>query len=196
MTNNLEYIKKWQGENKERVKEYKENYRRKNGRISMEDRPDCSNYLGIYITQRKIANIILPIILGHVIEEMSLYNVGFDFICKNDKGTQNVEVKGRRLIDNKWWYSVLYNKLADYFLFIAFNNENSEEKLKVLHVWLFHKFDMIRTQQIGSRYIMDKFYKRNHLKLSDGSKRIIELSKYDYIKDPKVKDVLDKIVLE
>lgn len=176
---------------------YQENYRRKMGSFPMEDYPDCADYLGIFIGQRKIAKVVLPIILGEIIREMSLDNPGFDIICKNDKyGNIKVDVKSKRLIDNKWDIPVLYNNITDYFLCIAFNNESNGEKLKVLHIWLFHKFDMIRTQQIGSRYIMDKFCKRNYLKLSNGSKRIIELSKYDYINDPKVKIELDKIVLE
>ena len=39
---------------------------------------------------------------------------------------------------------------------------------------------------------MDKFYNRNHLKLSNNSKRLLELNKYDY----KVIDCLTKINLK
>lgn len=51
----------------------------------MSDNIDCSEYLGVYIAERKIARKILLDIFGNIDEEIPYGNPGFDFVCDRNK---------------------------------------------------------------------------------------------------------------
>lgn len=86
----------------------------------------CATFLGIHVAERVLSHVFKNV------ERMSSGNPGFDFIC--GKGYK-VDVKSAciRRNRNAWGYNINCNKIADYFLFIAFDNRSD---LKPLHIWL------------------------------------------------------------
>ena len=88
--------------------------------------PNCSSYLGIHIAERVLSKIFKNV------ERMSVINPGYDFICnKNYK----IDVKSATM--NKkydfWKFSIKKNKIADYFLCLAFDNRYD---LNPQYLWL------------------------------------------------------------
>jgi len=103
----------------------------------MSENEDCATYLGIHIAERILSKIF------ENVTRMSINNRGYDFICK--KGYK-IDVKSATLgnspnTDNRWYFSINYNDIADYFLLIGFDNR---ESLEPMHIWLFRKDDMMR----------------------------------------------------
>ena len=132
---------------------------------------DSSSYLGVHIGERKIARIILPMILGNVKKEMVYGNPGFDFIVEGYKEDIKVDIKSRKLSDNRWSFMIRHNNISDYFLLIGFDNR---ENLYCMHIWLFHRDDIIRK---GS-----KFWKREIFSIANTPKGLKEFEKYEYTK--------------
>ena len=87
---------------------------------------NCSNYLGITIAEQILAKIFKNVVV------MPSHNKGFDIICNQGykidikSATHNKKGKG-------WMFSIKHNKIADYFLCLAFDNR---EDLNPLHLWL------------------------------------------------------------
>jgi len=133
----------WRSKNKERIRLQNKNWHLKNpghgttfydhksGRTRpMSDAKDCSYYLGVYIAERVLSKFFDNMI------RMPSNNPGFDFTC--GKGFKiNVKSSVLHLYEEKnsprWMFSVKYNKTADYFLFLAFDNRQS---LEPQHIWL------------------------------------------------------------
>jgi hypothetical protein len=71
-------------------------------------------------------------------------NPGFDWICKNG---DKIENKSACLKDgnSRWTFNVKYNKIADWFIFSAWDNRDS---LTPLYVWILHKNDMVRGRKV------------------------------------------------
>jgi len=94
---------------------------------------NCGMYLGCNVAER---------ILGHVFKEvqrMSIKNKGFDFIC--NKGYK-IDSKASCLRkNNTYGFHIKYNKIADYFLLIGFDNRND---LNPKHIWLIKSDEVIR----------------------------------------------------
>jgi len=137
----------------------------------------CSAYLGTVIGERRDARKILPIILGKIIKEMPYGNPGFDFLIDGDI---KVDVKSRRLINNRYDFMIRYNNISDYFLCIGYEEDESGNLIPV-HMWLFKKDEMIRKQEIGSRYIIDKFYRRDTFGISKIPAILDKFRMYDKI---------------
>lgn len=155
----------------------------------MSDNPDCPMHLGIHIAERKYARKILPIIFEDIIKEMPPNNPGFDFICKGD---QKIDVKARMLKNNKWSFPIRYNNIADQFLCIGFNN--NEDKLEPIIILLIHRDEKIRKQEIGNKYKIDKFYRREALGITNNPKYLMEFQIYNKINDERVKKVIEEIM--
>ena len=84
-----------------------------------------SQYLGITVTEKVLSKVFPKV------KRMPYGNPGYDFIC--GKGFK-VDAKAACYNqDGFWTFSIRYNKIADYFACLAFDNRSS---LKPLHFWL------------------------------------------------------------
>ena len=88
-------------------------------------------YLGVYVAERALSKFF------NDIQKMPMNNPGYDYIC--GKGFK-IDVKSSCLHKYKnnrgqmrWQFTIRRNKIADYFLCLAFD---SRESLTPLHVWL------------------------------------------------------------
>ncbi len=101
---------------------------------------ECPLYLGVHIAER-----ILPLIFDNV-ERMPYGNRGYDFICING---YKIDVKSSSLRSNNlWMFGIRKNKIADYFLMIAFDNRYD---LNVMNIWLVKNNKIIRGGKLNER---------------------------------------------
>lgn len=118
----------------ERVKEWM--YR--TGRcLPMEVNEDCASWFGEYISQNYVMKTFEDPI------KMPYGNPGFDWICKRG---ERIDHKGSCLICGNygsphWFFNIMYNNMSDWFILSAWDNRDS---LSPMHVWMFHKNDMVR----------------------------------------------------
>ncbi len=104
-------------------------------------------------------------------------NQGFDWICK--KG-EKMDHKGSCLtyfedVTPIWVYGIGYNNIADWFILSAWDNR---ESLNPLHIWIFHKNDIVRGR---------KFWRRDSFSITNTPEKLKEFEKYE------VTDRLDKL---
>lgn len=189
-----DYIAKRKGY-KDRKEMYNDNYIKNNDNIKYlqqirygspaEFNSNCSNYLGIELGEKIIGRYAIPILIGEIKEEMPNKNHGFDFIAT---GNIKIDVKVRCLQFHKggwigWNYAILYNNIADIFLLIGLDNR---EYLNPLHVWMFHKNDIIRKE---------KFWKRIGFSITDKSEFQKEFKDFEVTKKLiKLKDICRDII--
>jgi len=120
-------------------------------RITGETRPiseakDSSTYLGVYVAEKALSRFF------DTIQRAPRCNRGYDFLC--GRGFK-IDVKSacRRLNSDEipcWYFNIKRNKVADYFLCLAFDDRDN---LNPLHVWL------IPAQDINTKagfYIFDR----------------------------------------
>lgn len=89
------------------------------------DNKECSTYLG------DIAEIILSNIYDNV-KVMPRGNHGYDVICNRDF---KIDIKASASGDKGYWYfNIKKNKVADYFLCIAF--ESRDDLFNPVHLWM------------------------------------------------------------
>lgn len=103
--------------------------RRSNGIVSYKENKNCHAYLGIHVAERVLSNIFKNVV------RMKLGNPGYDFIC--NKGYK-IDVKASTMTKRpdespRWQFGIKNNKIADYFLCLAFDNI---EDLNPRHLWL------------------------------------------------------------
>jgi len=126
--------------------EYVRNKRHEQGiNKPMNENPECSAYLGCYIGEPILEYIY------NIIERKQYGNIGYDYLCnKNYK----IDVKAVCLdtTKNRWEYHIYKNKVADYFLLLAFDNRHD---LNLLHVWLFKGTTKIKNQ-MGNEKLNNK----------------------------------------
>lgn len=85
---------------------------------------NCADYLG------GIAERVLSKIYPNV-RVMPYNNIGFDFICGNG---YKIDAKSSTMRDGeRWSFNINKNKIADYFLLIAFDNRDD---LNPIYLWL------------------------------------------------------------
>lgn len=117
--------------------------------------------------------------MGEIEKEMPLNYPSYDFICK---GGIKVDIKARQMIDNKWQFPIKHNNITDYFILICFDNNDRE--LKILHIFIIGKNDMVRKHTSGKYYRMEKFYNRETISISNDSESTLYFKyfqKYDWI---------------
>lgn len=87
---------------------------------------ECGSYLGIFITEQILAKIFKNV------KKMPQGHVGYDFICGQG---YMVDSKSAATGDKRgfWLFNIEWNKIADYFILVAFNNRKD---LKIEHIWL------------------------------------------------------------
>lgn len=91
----------------------------------MSEAKDSAQWLGIYVAEQVLENYFQDI------EKMPPCNRGYDFKCRLG---YKIDVKAACLRNNEGWYfRIAKNKIADYFLCLAFDNRNA---LTPLHIWL------------------------------------------------------------
>ena len=97
------------------------------------DKPFCNNkehpgYLGVHVAETVLSTIF------EGVTRCKMHNHGYDFVCK--KG-HKIDVKASCVRTNKGWnywqFYIRKNKVADYFLCLAFD---SRESLNPEHLWL------------------------------------------------------------
>lgn len=106
------------------------NLRYRNGSKPMSQNKSCSSYLGIHVAERVLSKVF------DNVKPMSPTNHGFDFICNRGmkidvKSSCNVTKNPKH--SDRWTFTIRKNKIADYFLCLAFDNR---KKLTPLHMWL------------------------------------------------------------
>jgi len=126
----LEKSRKYYSENRNHHKELTYNWRYKNtNTMPMHKATYSSDYLGIYIAEQILSKVFKNV------TRMPNNNPGYDFICSNG---YKIDVKSRCLTPRKnrssvWRFCTRYNKIADYFLCLAFDNRSD---LNIKHLWL------------------------------------------------------------
>ena len=86
---------------------------------------NCSQYLGCYIAEQILSKIFKDV------KVMPQQNHGYDIICNQDK---KIDIKSSATgYKDNWHFNIWRNKIADYFLCIAFDNR---EDLNPVHLWL------------------------------------------------------------
>lgn len=92
----------------------------------MSENKNCPVYLGVHIAEER-----LSLIFDNV-KRMPYGNPGFDFIC--GKGFK-IDVKSSCLSEkyDTWNFALRYNTIANYFLFLAFDNRDD---LNPMHIYL------------------------------------------------------------
>lgn len=113
----------------EKYKERVALYRKNNGGLLASENKDCSSYLGCIISEDILSKVFKDVI------RMPYGNIGFDFLCAKNK---KIDVKSSvcHITSGKsdhWNFGFNKNKIADYFLCIAFDNRKD---LNPLYMWL------------------------------------------------------------
>jgi len=118
------------------------------GGKSMSENKQCSSYLGVHVAERVLARTFKDV------EVMPYGHKGYDFIC--NKGMK-IDVKAACIFRKSskgcsWLFKLKRNKIADYFLCIAFDNR---ENLNPLYLWLLpaHKFNHLTSTTISTSTI-------------------------------------------
>lgn len=102
----------------------------------------CSQYLGIFIGEKVLSKVFKNV------ERMPINHSGYDFICGNGYKI-DVKVSCRRIHKNKsdnWVFNNRQNKIADYFLCMAFNNRDD---LDPEYIWLIPNVDIDNKNSIS-----------------------------------------------
>ncbi len=138
----------------------------------MEFNTDCPSYFGIYIAEKYIIQTFEDPI------HMPPNNPGFDWLCKKKLKIQS---KARCIGYHSCCDSSIFeflikrNSIADWFILSAWDNRDS---LTPLHVWIFHKNDIVRGR---------KFCEFVSLSITNKPEYLKEFEKYE------VTDKLEKL---
>lgn len=117
--------RKWNTANPDKNRAKTMRHRRKNGVKSVAENKDCAPYLGVYVAERVLSSVFKNV------ERMPYNNPGYDFICGNGF---LIDVKASTTRERgDWLFTINQNKIADYFLCIAFDNRTD---LNPLYLWL------------------------------------------------------------
>ena len=160
------------------------------------DNEDYPQYLGNHLAERKYARKILPVILGKIEKEMPINYPEYDFIVEKDTKSITVDVKSRRLSTKykHWNFPIRHNNGTNYFLFLAFNEERLEEKLKLLHILLIRNDEKVRRCS-GNGCKMDILCDREGISISNDPNSAMyfeHFKQYDYIDNQKIKEYLNQ----
>lgn len=124
------YVRNWRKNNPEKTRIQNTNANRARGRLPMSENRKCSQFLGIHVAERVLRNVFKDV------KTMPPNNPGYDFICNHGKKIDVKSACTRIICRNRskhWIYHISTNKIADYFLCIAFDNRKD---LNPLHLWL------------------------------------------------------------
>ena len=118
-------VQQYQKANPDKAKATWTHNNRKHGNRPMSKNKECSAYLGVYVAGGVLSHVFKDV------QRMPNGNPGFNFICNKGK---KISTKSSCLGKyGTWMFSTNHNKIADYFLCLAFD---SREDLNPLHAWL------------------------------------------------------------
>ena len=149
----------------ERNRDYNREHSHDIGRhLPKELNEDCSAYFGDFTESLMIQTF-------EDATRMPYGNPGFDWTCKNGDKIDN---KGRCLTYDKrpgrspkWIFQIDYNNIADWFILSAWDNRDA---LNPLHIWAFHKNDIVRGR---------KFWRREGFTITNIPEVLKELEKWE-----------------
>ena len=189
-----EYMKDYYRNNVEYMREYARERTWKKNSEPMSENKDSSSFFGVFVGEGIFKEYLLTIFEN--VEKMDYGNPGFDFICKNprqdfiDKYPQlkltidseyKIQLEVCCLYDhiNKSSYfkfHVKHNNTPDYYILVGFN---TRECLDILHIWMFHRNDMIRK---GNSYTKkEEFWKRNSITITDDPDYLERFKYYEIV---------------
>lgn len=147
-------------------------------REPMEFNTDCPSYFGIYIAEKYIIQTFEEPI------PMPPNNPGFDWLCKNGLKIQSKArcIGYRSCCDSSIFeFLIKRNSIADWFILSAWDNRDS---LVPLHIWAFHKNDIVRGR---------KFCEFVSLSITNKPEYLKEFEKYEVTdKLEKLKEICDR----
>jgi hypothetical protein len=122
-------IERWRKEHPQQCKIISTRTKRKQGILPMSKNRSCSSFLGCHVAEQVLSKTFKNV------ELMPPNNPGYDFICNHG---MKIDVKSSCIHNQKgcspyWQFNIKKNKIADYFLCIAFDNRID---LNPLHLWL------------------------------------------------------------
>lgn len=151
-----------------------------------------SKYKGIFIGEKKLGKPILENIFEDVIE-MPFDNKGFEYICKNTRQEFTDRYNTFRLINNKEYkidikvatldgldklnFTIRYNNVTDYFLFIGLKDINRNETLEIIGIWLIDRNEQIRYGR--DPYNKIELYNRKNFVIKYAYMYLLEFEKYE-----------------
>lgn len=95
-------------------------------------------YFGVHIAERYLAKIF------EKVTRMPINHKGYDFVC--GKGYK-IDVKSSCINKNNIWnFNIGRNKIAEYFLLLAFDNR---ESLNPIYVWIFKGNNIVGMKKRG-----------------------------------------------
>ncbi len=98
---------------------------------------NSSQYLGIVVAERVLSKVFKDV------KRTPMTNEGYDFICRRG---YKIDVKSSCLNESNFWhFAIKRNKIADYFLFLAFDNR---EDLNPKRIWLIKGTEIIKTENL------------------------------------------------
>ena len=118
--------REWYKDHREYRKQRYDSLHTSGGSISNKD---CPQYLGCTIAETVLSHVFKNV------QKMPTHNPGYDLICG---GGYKIDVKSSCIIKRKgrldnWLFNINQNTIADYFIYLAFNNRKD---LNPLHIWL------------------------------------------------------------
>lgn len=149
----------------DRYSDYRKEYSwNKLNREPMEFNEYCASHFGDFTESLMIQTFEDAI-------RMPNNNPGFDWTCKRGDKIDN---KGRCLSYSDrspnwsgWHFPIRHNNIADWFILSAWDNRESKNPL---HVWAFHKNDIVRER---------KFWKRESFLITNTPECLKEFEKYE-----------------
>ena len=136
-------------------------YLDKSGHEPLGFNKDCSAYFGEFAER-----IMIQTFDGA--KKMPPCNPGFDWTCKRgDKIDNKARCLSHECDRSRWKYPIRQNNIADWFILSAWDDR---ESLNPLHVWVFHKEDIVRGR---------KFWMIDSFSINNTPKGLKELEKYE-----------------
>ena len=122
---------------------------------------NCPIYLGVTIAEQLLAKVFKNV------KRMPNCNQGFDIIC-NQGYKIDIKSSTRSKNRNGWIFNINHNKIADYFLYLAFDDRKN---LNPLHIWLIPSKEI--NYLIGLRISESKLDKWSKYELTDKLDKVI-----------------------
>ena len=126
---NLLKTAKWRNDNPEKYRSGAKIALLKRGHLPMKDNRQCSSFLGVHVAERVLSKIFKDVV------RMPYGHSGYDIVCNRGKLVDS-KASCKRYQQGRyplWQFNIKKNKIADFFLLLAFDNR---ESLSPLHLWM------------------------------------------------------------
>ena len=138
-----EYQRNYQQKHREHIRDYHRDRLHRIGHCKpMSENRTCPAFLGVFVAERVLSHVFKDV------QRMPFGNPGFDFRCRYG---YTIDVKGScRYHSGKyadqWHFHIRQNKVADYFLCLAFDNRDD---LNPEHIWLIPGNEINERKTVG-----------------------------------------------